>query len=123
MGFAANRKPHPESFRCVNLYTRGLWITRQKMVRQVHAKRFRSFDGMLPRQGVHSIFHGIGWQDLLVVSLAMRRIEVSFEADAEGQFLDVMPAVALREPQQAHALFAVVIFAKADRHRSAPAIR
>src|SRR5216683_3033488 len=123
MWFSCDSEARPKSFGGFNASTRDLGIARKKMIGEVQAEIFRRFDRMQLGHSIDGVLHRVCGQYFAIVTFAVRRFEVAFEADADGEFLDVVSIRVPRELQDADVLLAVIIFAKPDGHWSAPAIR
>src|SRR6202041_919491 len=81
------------------------------------------FHRILPRENVHRILHRVCGQNFLIVAFRMRGLKVAFKAEANGQLLNIVPALLLYYAEQPNAGLTVVVCAQLDGHPSAPAIR
>src|ERR1700737_4751907 len=90
----------PERLRCRNKYPRNLRIVGKKMVDEMQAQIFDGFDGMLPCQSVHRVLHGVFGQNLAIVALSVRRLEVALKANGQAELFNVVTSLLARAPQQ-----------------------
>ncbi len=74
------RKPGPNVLTRLDEHARDLGVVGQEMLDQVQAKVFQGLNRVLASQGVNSVFHGVGWEDLAIVALNMRGLKVTFKA-------------------------------------------
>ncbi len=113
----------PENFGRLYPDAGNLGVACQKMICQPKRESFGRFDRMQFGQGVYRVFHRVGRQHFAIVAFAVCRFEITFQANAEREFLDVVAVGMAGDLQNADALFSIIIFAKPDGHRSAPTIR
>src|ERR1700682_1696735 len=90
----------PERLRCRNKHAGNLRIVCKKMIDQMQTQIFDGFDGMLPREGVHRVLHGVLGQNLAIVALSVRRLEVALKANGQAELFNVVTSLLARDPQQ-----------------------
>src|SRR5579863_1981900 len=121
MRLSAERQPRPKCFFDRNMDARNLRIISDELLHQMKAKLLDRFDGMLPRERVHGVFHRIRRENFGVVALGVGGLEIAFKANRDVQLANVMAALLARDAQEADTRFTVTVFVKMDRHASAPA--